>query len=87
MIDKIDSNQIQGFKPANKPAVVSKAAQNTNANVSAEVNYAPLIEKAKQLPPTDDNAVKEAKELIASGQLDTPENIRAAAENIVEFGI
>jgi len=32
-------------------------------------------------------AVDHAKELIVSGQLDTPENIKQAAENIVEFGI
>ncbi|MBW8014794.1 MAG: hypothetical protein FVQ82_01285 [Planctomycetes bacterium] len=32
-------------------------------------------------------AVDKAQQLMASGQLDTPENIQQAADNIVEFGI
>ncbi len=32
-------------------------------------------------------AVDKAQQLIASGQLETPENIQQAADNIVEFGI
>jgi len=32
-------------------------------------------------------AIDKAQQLLASGQLDTPENIQQAADNIVEFGI
>jgi len=32
-------------------------------------------------------AVDKAQQLIATGQLDTPENIQQAADNIVELGI
>lgn len=32
-------------------------------------------------------AVEKAQQLMAAGQLDTPENIQQAADNIVEFGI
>ena len=32
-------------------------------------------------------SVEKAQQLIATGQLDTPENIAQAAENIFEFGI
>jgi hypothetical protein len=31
--------------------------------------------------------VQQAKQLLNSGELDTPENILSAAENLIKFGI
>ena len=46
-----------------------------------------LIEKAKQSPAAGTDSVQEARELLLSGKLTSPENVRAAAESILDFGI
>ena len=88
MIDKIDTNQPvidSGLSAAQpKPA---RAIPDNDADVSVQVNYASLIDKAMQEPKDDAERVQQARELLLSGQLESPENIREAAENIVEYGI
>jgi hypothetical protein len=66
--------------PSNIPAKIGLDA-------SLQVSYDSLIEQAKQIPPEDASIVQQARELLSSGQLDNTENIRAAAEAIVKFGI
>lgn len=89
MIEKIENNQVPDIlkessamqsSPSNIPA-------KAGLDASLQVNYDSLIEQAKQIPPEDANVVQQAKELLSSGQLDNTENIRAAAETIVKFGI
>lgn len=89
MIEKIDSNLIRELleKSASQQADSPKPPATSQADASLDVNYASLLENAAQPPETDAQAVRQAQELLASGQLDTPENIRAAAENIVNYGI
>jgi hypothetical protein len=89
MIDKIDANQIRETleKSAAQLPETSAARVNTQTDASLQTDFASLIENAVQLPQTDEQAVMQAKELLASGQLETPENITAAARNIIEFGI
>jgi prophage DNA circulation protein len=89
MMEKIDTNQIPDFmeKPLSQQPDSAKAAQNNKVDASLQVDYASLIEKAKQAPETDAKAVQQARELLLSGQLESPENIRAAAENIIKFGV
>jgi len=89
MIEKIDGNRIQDLfeKPTARQVNPADAAAPGSADASLQVNYAELIEKAMQVPQEDDKAVQKAKELLMSGQLENPENIRAAAENIVKFGV
>ncbi|GAH66029.1 unnamed protein product, partial [marine sediment metagenome] len=65
----------------------AKTPTNNGVDASLQVNYASLIEKAKQTSQTDSKTVQLAQELLLSGQLESPENIRAAAEDIVKFGI
>lgn len=87
MIDKINSNQIQELLAKSSRQSDSAETQNdNNLDVSLEVNYASLIRKAMEAAESDDNAVQEAKELLSSGQLESEEKIRAAAENIIKFG-
>lgn len=89
MIDKINNNKIPDLVE-NPPASQQKQAEKTeaeNIEVSLQVDHAPLIEKAMQADTTDTNAVEQAKQLLESGQLDDPENIRSAAANILKFGI
>ena len=89
MIEKIENNQVPDIlkessamqsSPSNIPA-------KTGLDASLQVSYDSLIEQAKQSTPEDDNIVQQARELLSSGQLDNLENIRAAAEAIVKFGI
>jgi len=85
MIGKIDANQIP-LDPGSSPGQPNTAGPlpENNADVSVQVNYAFLIEKALQQPETDAQAIQQARNLILSGQLDSPENIRsAAAEKIL----
>ena len=88
MIDKLDTNQ-----PMIESSVSSgqskppKAIPNNDADVSIQVNYAALIDEAVQEPRGGAHRVQQARELLLSGQLESPENIREAAENIVEHGI
>ncbi len=89
MIEKIENNQVPNILkessamqsgPSNTPA-------KTGLDALLQVSYDSLIEQAKQIPPEDNSVVQQARELLLSGQLDNPENIRAAAEAIVTFGI
>ena len=89
MLEKIDNNQVPGiFKelPPKQPDSSNVPASN-EGDASLQVSYDSLIEQAKQIPPEDASVVQQARQLLLSGQLESPENIRAAAENIVKFGI
>jgi hypothetical protein len=89
MIDKINSNQIQdilGSSSAKQPES-AKILSDSTADVSIQVEYASLINKAMQIQHLDTDTVGKAQRLLLSGQLESPQNIRAAAENIVKLGI
>lgn len=89
MINKVNNNQISEiFKdlPA-KQAGASAASSRNKADASLQVSYDAVIEKAQQAPAADVDAVEKARQLLASGQLDSPENIRKAAENIAKYGV
>ena len=68
---------------ANTPRVPPQ----NNVDVSVQVEYAHLIEQAMEQQQADAQAVERARQLLLSGQLESPQNIRQAAENIVKFGI
>lgn len=87
-IGKIDANQIP-FEPGSSPGQPNStgALPARNTDVSVQVQYAFLIEKALQQPETDARIIQKARDLLLSGRLESPENIRKAAENMVKFGI
>jgi len=89
MIEKVDGNQIQNLLAKsllNQPDS-AKNLTNSDTDVSLQLDNASLIEKAIQLSLTDEKAVEQAEKLLSSGRLDSPQNIRQAAENIINFGI
>lgn len=89
MIDKITNSQMQdilGRSSARQPES-AKTPSDSGADVSIQVEYASLINKAMQIQHSDTDAVVKARRLVLSDQLDSPQNIRAAAENIVTLGI
>lgn len=88
MIDKIDTNQpmIESGLSSGQPKS-ARAIPDNDADVSVQVNYASLIDKAVQEPKDDAQRVQQARELLLSGELESQEKIREAAENIVKYGI
>jgi len=89
MIDKINNNRISDILKETFPKQTAPVTGDTNnqADASLQISYGSLIEEAKQSQPTEADTVEQARKLIASGQLDTLENIRKAAEAITKLGI
>ena len=88
MIDKININQISDrFDGSQTGQNRPKAVANSQADATLQVDHARLIEQAINSKPTENDAVQKAKELIQSGQLDNPANIKEAAANIIKFGV
>jgi hypothetical protein len=89
MIDNINAKQvghIVGRTSLPNPDPANKRAQE-DTDVTLQVSFADLISKAKDSVPADTNAVEEARELLLSGQLTSPERIRSAIEDILRSGI
>jgi len=89
MIEKIENNQVPDILKESS-AMQSKSSNTpakTGLDASLQVSYDSLIEQATQIPPEDADVVQQARELLSSGQLDNLQNIQAAAEAIVKFGI
>ena len=89
MINNIDAHRVQDIlqKPAGKKNRAEQTTDVPSPDASIKVGYGNLIADALQLAQTEEGTVERARELIASGQLDTPENIRSAATNMLQFGI
>ncbi len=89
MINNINSNQIghlMGQQPLpNADPAVSRPTE--DADAALQVRFGDLISQAKQSAQTDTDAVKEARGLLRSGRLTSPENIASAAENMLTYGI
>jgi hypothetical protein len=89
MIDKININPIrdQVDGPAAGQSGRPKPSPNAQADATLQINFDHLIEQANKIPTDDTNAVQKARQLLQSGQLDNPSNIKEAAENILKFGV
>ena len=91
---KIDSTfglEIYGPGGKGKPSAGKIAQGSKSAGVGHEVSISALEKKylsqAQGVAEVNSAAVADAKKLIASGQLDTPEAIERMAETIVEQGV
>ena len=89
MIEKINNNNIQNILGQSLPmqSGQAEAVPNKNEDASLQVDYAALIDKAIHAQQSDTEAVQRAKELLKTGQLESSQNIRSAAKNIIELGI
>ncbi len=83
MIDKINNNQVQNLINSGNQPSPAKNVPNNDVDASLQVNYVPVMQN------NDDNAeaIEHARNLLLSGELESPKNIKDAAENIIEFGI
>ena len=89
MIDKINNNQVPDIlkESSSRQPEPSREPADNQVDASLQVTYDSLIEKAKEMPRQEADAVERARRLLLSGRLESSENIRAAAENIAKFGI
>ncbi len=89
MIEKIQPNHIPDMleKSSAQQSGPAKTTADNQEDASLQVDYDSLIEKAKQTASTDPNALQQARDLLLSGQLESPENIQEVAENIIKYGI
>ena len=89
MIEKVDTNQIQGFleKSSSRQPNSTAALPDNDVDASIQVDYTSFIDRAMQTPQTDSKAIERARELLLSGQLESPENFKRAAKNIIILGI
>jgi hypothetical protein len=89
MIEKVNTNQIQSFLEKSTSRLPNNAAALTgnDVGVTIQVDYASFIDGAMKIPQTDSQIIEQAKELLLSGRLESPENIKKAAENIITLGI
>lgn len=84
--NNINAQNIAGSLQAsktNKP----KGSRVDNTSVAVKVKYSKIIEMAQKGEAVDPQLVEDAKKLLASGQLDTPEGARQAATKLLQYGI
>ena len=89
MINNIGGNQVRHLVGQSAPANTDSAAAHPTeqADAALQVRFGDLINQAKQSAETDTDALREARQLLNSGRLTSPENIASAAKNILSFGI
>jgi len=89
MIEKVDNSQISEILKESSPKQPDPAKTTVGDEIDAslQVNYDSLIEKALETTSDDVDVVQKAQQLLSTGQLESPENIQQAAENIINFGI
>ncbi len=89
MIENIKNNHVTQMLGLTPPARNDAASQSSGSDPDAtlQVDFADMVSRAMQTAQADADAVTKAKDLLQSGRLLTPENIRSAAENILMFGI
>ena len=88
MIDKINNNPVQQFVKNEQIETQNKIKIGvTDDSVTTSVSCEKLLASAQQLDTENSQAVQNARNLLLSSQLDTPENIKKAAENILRLGI
>ena len=86
MIEKIEYNQpLQGASSIVPNA--KKAVKDNEQDVTVNVDYSTLIDKAIQSSQEDSQLIEKARESIRTGEIDSFANIREAAKNMFSFGI
>lgn len=89
MVNHINTSLLQGLqaKANQKKGPSGRSKNSAEPDATLQVRYAPLIAKAIMTPVADAEAIKAAQKMLAAGELDRPEIIREAAENLVDNGI
>lgn len=88
-IDKLNNSVISGMLNRASEQVQQgqkRATPDTVKNDADDSQLRSILESAAAIPETNQDKIAKAKALLASGKLDTPENIRSAANNIIKSG-
>ncbi len=87
MINKVDTSLIKELLPnaGKKEGPAKSTAPQPDAAI--QVAYGDLISEAMDNPEASRIAVEQAKDLVASGEIDSTEFIQEAAQNILALGI
>lgn len=88
----IDSSQVDSINAASASGSVNNPFQKkrrTNQVAESRLGreYATVLHGSLQYPAVDENAVKQAKEAVLSGQVDQYESARQAAKKLLQYGI
>lgn len=84
----IDSRPIgDGKLPAAGTYTPAPAGPSIEQAFSLDRSQQPLIDRAKALDEVNLQAVEEARKLLESGQLDTPQASLRAADAMLKFGL
>jgi len=88
-IDKTQNVQAQGLQDSiTQKDASAKSSPRTESNVTIDTNYQPYTDQLLDAGTADDaQKIEEARNLLASGALDTPQAARKAAQNMLKFGI
>ena len=87
-INKLNNTYLSALNGSKADKAADKSSKSpTTESVDAQNTTASYIAKANQLTEVDPAKVAEAKSLIESGQLDTEENVKLAAQNLLNKGI
>ena len=89
MIEQIGTNNQPLIESgsSNTQPIAPGAKRGSDVDVSIQVDYASLIDKAMQPPQSDDQQVQQARELLLSGGLESEDIIKGVIENILLYGI
>lgn len=89
MIEQIANNSQPLFESGSSTGqpIPPGAKRGSDVDVSIQVDYASLVEKAMQSLDTDDQQVQRARELLLIGELDSDEIIKGAVENLLMYGV
>ncbi len=87
MIDKIGLNHIIPGGCKTPQGNGSAQAKEVKSSAAVEVNCASMMDRVMNSEEINKAAVERAKQMLASGELDSPAIIRQTAQTILDLGI
>ena len=90
MLDPIQISTIQGTTSKGSPRQsrgTSSSEGSADPDATLQIQHGDQIAKALAAEQADAEAVQEAAKLLASGEIDSRQSVRQAAEDIVDYGV
>lgn len=87
MIDKITNQPLFESGAQLNQLYGGRSVPEHNADVSVRVDHANLMKMAIQIPQSDSLDLDSVRQALLSGELESPDNIFEAAQNLYNFGV
>jgi hypothetical protein len=87
MIDKITNQPLFESGAQLNQLYGGRSVPDRDTDVSVRVDHANLMKMALQIPQSDSEQLERARQALLSGELESPDNILEAAENLYNFGV